>query len=57
MGGFKPGDLVMLKSGGPTMTAETWSSTYDQWECKWFDAKGELHTKLFSPEALKKADT
>ena len=47
---FKVGDLVKLKSGGPTMTVNSWKH-YGRWECTWFSGK-KHETGEFSPDAL-----
>jgi uncharacterized protein YodC (DUF2158 family) len=60
---FKPGDLVMLKSGGPVMTMVRWEAAEGAYVCYWFDvvpgstqhAGGDKHGGLFGPGALKKA--
>ena len=50
---FKPGDVVVLKSGSPSMTIDkfVWNSVEaefysDRVECVWFD-KTELKKKYF----------
>lgn len=49
---FQIGDLVVLKSGGPTMTVE------DPWigdrgiQCAWFDNIGHKQTGHFKPDVL-----
>jgi uncharacterized protein YodC (DUF2158 family) len=48
-----PGDIVQLKSGGPSMTAGY--KLNDQWHCQWFDEL-ELRGETFPPEALVKVD-
>lgn len=46
---MKPGDIVVLRSGGPRMTL---SSIRDDGSavcfCKWFDESGELHKERFA---------
>lgn len=50
MASFKIGDLVELKSGGPTMTVE---AIDPKWvKCSWFDGKKPL-SQVFAPDALK----
>ena len=33
---FKPGDTVLVKSGGPHMTIERWDENHEAWLCVWF---------------------
>lgn len=52
---FAPGDLVMLKSGGPVMTAGK-SGDYNGERkifCEWFDDKKVRQTGVFHPYLLK----
>jgi len=56
---FKKGDVVSLKSGGPDMTVSrvneknfTHGQTVLTILCTWFNSKGELTKKSFSPELL-----
>lgn len=51
MAKFKEGDIVQLKSGGPTMTV--CSVEYDDchYKCKWFSGK-KLEDGIFPDEAL-----
>ena len=51
-GNIRPGDEVQLKSGGPTMTAQ--SETDGNWFCQWFDRNGELKGGSFTTPILKK---
>lgn len=48
---FKEGDLVVLNSGGPTMTV----SHYDYGEvyCKWFDKQHLEHISNFTEGSIK----
>ena len=46
---FKTGDVVILKSGGPSMTVEQVSE--DSVLCAWFD-KYEKKNGSFPPDAL-----
>lgn len=50
---FKAGDLVQLKSGGPTMTLRRFTSVRENWICDWFDTKGEPQMKEFRGDQLK----
>ena len=56
---FKAGDIVQLKSGGPSMTVDqTGRDGYDQeriW-VTWFDENHRLRQGTFAPEALKPAE-
>lgn len=60
---IKPGDVVVLKSGGPSMTVRRvgvegdYMSGGDIGEllCEWFDQK-TYATKWFTPTSLKKVD-
>lgn len=51
---FKLGDLVRLKSGGPTMLIEEKSYKGDDksWVCRWFDSVGSVHAATFPAWAL-----
>jgi len=52
---FQPGDVVQLKSGGPSMTVETLTddnSTITV-HCSWFE-KSTLHEKAFNEKLLRK---
>lgn len=50
-----PGDLVILKSGGPLMTIASLgqSHTPNSATCHWFTTDGELKTFTFKLSALK----
>jgi len=54
---FKPGDVVMLKSGGPKMTVnavgEQFGGAIRVW-CDWFDGTKKLSGN-FEPNSLKHA--
>lgn len=54
---FKKGDVVRLKSGGPTMTVED-TAGYDDGKirCAWF-AKDEVKSSKFHPTSLVAVDT
>ncbi len=47
----KPGDVVQLVSGGPTMTASRQVGRDNLWECQWFEGR-ELKKGEFASEAL-----
>ena len=54
---FEVGNLVRLKSGGPTMTVERLVSTWNQTQpknvsCSWFNSKDEKHTAEFHQDTL-----
>jgi uncharacterized protein YodC (DUF2158 family) len=51
MSQFKVGNVVQLKSGGPTMTVR---ETKEKVDCQWFDDKGELKQRAFDEGVLKK---
>lgn len=51
MSGFKVGDLVQLKSGGPLMVIRSIDSDGDVY-CEWFDSKQELKGNSFVPQQL-----
>lgn len=49
---LKPGDLVMLKSGGPTMTVRLIvDNDHALVECQWFDG-AEVRSSRFHVETL-----
>lgn len=48
---FKVGDLVTLKSGGPSMTVNGEKRDDDLVTCQWFDGR-ELHTDAFDSPCL-----
>lgn len=47
----KIGDVVQLKSGGPTMTIEDIDDSRNV-RCKWFDRDQTLHTESFKLDML-----
>jgi len=52
---FKIGDLVKLKSGGPTMTVEDIGPNFAEETtvyCAWFDGKNMPQKANFPPAAL-----
>jgi uncharacterized protein YodC (DUF2158 family) len=51
---FQAGDVVQLKSGGPSMTIER--EEEGGYHCKWFDGE-TLLSYCFRPEMLMKAKT
>lgn len=57
MTNFDVGDLVRLKSGGPTMTITSTPNEYSALcFCQWFDEMGALNKGRFPPDALIKAE-
>jgi uncharacterized protein YodC (DUF2158 family) len=52
---FKPGDIVRLKSGGPTMTITKVASDKKLVECHWFRAR-QLERAAFVVESLERKD-
>jgi len=56
---FVPGDVVILKSGGPKMTVESIGNFAGMGgpgaRCKWFE-KNDLKEAAFAISALKKAE-
>lgn len=51
---FKPGDVVVLKSGGPRMTVSSLDGNR-VW-CVWFDGAGVPQGKAFDSAVLKDYD-
>jgi len=53
---FKPGDKVVLNSGGPTMTVESYKASNDDESkmvlCTWFSS-GQLTREYFTEATLK----
>lgn len=54
---LKPGDVVMLKSGGPRMTVESFGENEDGTKlcnCTWFDNSmyPDIHSRGFSINSL-----
>ena len=48
---FKFGDLVELKSGGPTMTVADFSTDHEYATCNWFAGK-KLEEYIFHQDSL-----
>ena len=48
---YKTGDLVVLKSGGPTMTVTGHAGAGDDYRCVWFAGK-TLNRGNFDPAVL-----
>lgn len=56
---FSPGDVVMLRSGGPKMTVANVqdSGSYPIYNCEWFDRETrELNDRPFRERTLTKVD-
>lgn len=51
---FNIGDVVVLKSGGPSMTIENLDRDSELVYCAWFDGK-EKKVNSFPPGALERA--
>jgi uncharacterized protein YodC (DUF2158 family) len=56
MEAFKPGDVVVLKSGGPKMTVEGSGSSGREVTCVWF-AEEDVQRGVFAPETLRKLES
>lgn len=52
---FKPGDVVMLKSGGPKMTVSAKTAGGTSWICQWF-VGGEIKESVIPDAALTKPE-
>lgn len=52
---FSPGDLVMLKSGGPDMTIVSLDDTRPFLQAAWFVESGELRVSLYPIAAVQLA--
>ena len=48
---FKSGDIVKLKSGGPSMTVQEWDKLNESYRCKWF-AGNKVQTGHFEEDSL-----
>src|SRR6266566_8335263 len=55
MENLQVGDVVQLKSGGPTMTINTINNDRSLF-CQWFDKNGELKTGRFEAAQLKQVE-
>jgi uncharacterized protein YodC (DUF2158 family) len=58
---FRSGDVVQLKSGGPSMSVKCYvyllgAEESDMIYCQWFDDKGELKGGEFHENSLAKVD-
>ena len=56
MAQWNPGDVVILRSGGPTMTVRLLKETEGTVYCEWFDDKGQAQGRAFMPEQLESVD-
>jgi len=52
-GQFKPGDVVRLKSGGPSMTVSTHDEVFG-YRCQWF-VGNDLRDAMFKGDSLELA--
>lgn len=54
---FNPGDIVVLRSGGPLMTITYLNAGYSERDvaCSWF-VDGDRKTDVFPPASLKHAE-
>ena len=54
---FKPGDMVLLKSGGPRMTVlqSFLFSAPPYYMCGWFTSDNKFNEACFNVESLKEA--
>ncbi len=49
---FQVGDVVALKSGGPSMTITQTGLTHNRVECTWFTPDAEIKSAYISDSAL-----
>lgn len=49
-----PGDVVVMRVGGPQMTVEFISAEGVDINCAWFDTRNMLHRAQFNDRDLKK---
>ena len=58
MAEFNKGDVVRLKSGGPSMTVELTQCKDDpgKLNCSWFDKDGKRHFDYFDPAVVEVDD-
>lgn len=58
---FEVGEVVMLKSGGPSMTVESLDDGFSEKDmkvmCLWFDNDQHIQEKLFRQDVLDYAAT
>ena len=52
---FNVGDVVRLKSGGPTMTVQG-ETTTNKIICKWFVNNSDIKKSSFAPDSLELAE-
>ena len=52
---LKPGELVQLRSGGPTMTVSAINEVDDVVRVVWHGKRGEVQAQEFSPELLQRS--
>ncbi|WP_459086360.1 YodC family protein [Mesorhizobium sp. A556] len=53
---FKTGDQVVLKSGGPVMTVDTWGRDDGAVECMWFGPDGKLEAAVLDIRCIRAAE-
>ncbi len=52
-GKFQPGDVVMVRSGGPSMTVDFWDDERELYVCTWFE-KTKRQQSEFQETTLEK---
>ena len=57
MDNLQPGDLVQLKSGGPTMTVDYIDNDVSAAYCVWFDESQARQRARFNLATLKKVES
>ncbi len=55
MAQFNPGDVVSLKSGGPSMTVEQVGPQGQKVVCVWIVEGKDVRSYAFAPDALERA--
>lgn len=50
---FEAGDVVLLKSGGPKMTIDSYDQDDEKYRCEWF-VEGKVQHQLFRASSLEK---
>lgn len=49
MAKFSAGDVVQLKSGGPSMTIDSHDDATDEYVCSWFDKSERMQARFQEP--------